>query len=338
MLPNAAPTIAARNIRLSAAGDIGVDGLLSASSGTLALSSTGGAIQINPTAILGAQTSLALAAQNGVTVAGGTVHAPSVSIGNTLALTSGSVFGDTVTLTGPASVTGGLLHASTLNTNGLTFSAGDLYAGNDLPLSLAPSITGRIATSGALTATGSDLTSTADIYALHGAAITLDQNFHQASGTVVSGGNLTVTAGGLALQDTPGHLEAGGTLLLRASGTGPAAILGQLAGNQIQLIEPNAQLTLAPSPLRGAATVSIGPLLNSGLTSTVTAGATTGPYRPATLRLDGSTLALNTTLAADAIELHSQGATTQAGSPIETALLTGTAGYTASTATLRPMP
>ena len=85
LLPNAAPTIAARNIRLSAAGDIGVDGLLSASSGTMALSSTGGAIQINPTAILGAQTSLALAAQNGVAVAGGTVHAPTVTIGNTLA-------------------------------------------------------------------------------------------------------------------------------------------------------------------------------------------------------------------------------------------------------------
>ena len=350
-------TVSGESVSLTTVNDLVVNGTIGScevtnvsTSGITTLTSSAGAISVaGASAVIGGQTSVTLSAADGVTISNGLVNGPTVTIGTGLALTGGQVVGSAVTLQGSSHIDGGSLHADTLVHDGLLFTSGNLYAGSGLAgsnngagVTLDTTISGQIATRGDLIAdTVGSVSNTAGIYALGSATVTLGSgsSFNQGAAIFAAGNNLTITAPGVITEAAGGSLEAANTLLLNASGTGSAAINGTVAGTTIQVVEPNLALTIAPVATLGAPTVQVG-LANTfecpGCTppgtasSLVTASAMlsqSGQPRPAALLLDGSTLTLGATIAADSIELHSLGSTSQPSGSLVTNVLTGTEGY-----------
>ena len=211
--------------------DIAISGTITApifgtspGGGTVALTATAAAGTVAmQSGTVGGQISLTVAAPAGLSVTGGTIDAPSVTLtGNTsLTVSAGTLFGETVTVGGTVGQSGGVLHARTLNKD-VSFSGGDLYAGNGLGLTLPGTmLTGQAVTPGNLTVIGSGITSTATLLAGGTLAITDNGTFTQTAGTIASGAALTVAAAGVANQ-------SGGALL---SSTTPAATGGGLGGH-----------------------------------------------------------------------------------------------------------
>ena len=357
-------TVTAQNVMLTGT-DIAVPtGLIGASSagdattGNIGLTATGAAGTISLTSgTIGGQTSVSVAAPGGFSMTGGVIEAPAVTIGSSFLLAGGSVSGNSVTISGPTRQSGGTLHGGTISAGAIDFSGGDLYGGGNMLVLVEPSITGRIVAGGTLGLGGAgDVVSAANIYSGGNLTITAGGVFQQASGTIAggtagSGASLTVAATGLVTQAAAGAIEASGAVSLTGSGTGSASLLGQLAGTSIAVSEPNAALTFAPGlfagatdhPLGNSASVVIGPVSTSficpgcvttasGGPLTVTTTATPQLTRPGALALGGGTVQLGTVgytsvIAADMTTLTSVGATTQVGGSLETAVLSGSAGY-----------
>ena len=351
--------VTAKSISISA-NSVSVTGLLGAclvsgAGGDLNLAATAGSLVVAGGTVAG-QSSVGLSASGGVSVSAGLVDSGAGAVGGTitstsgLALSGGSVFAGTVNGTGGVTMTGGLLHATALNVGTVTYSDGDIYGGNAVALSVplaALAATDKAGSGTLLTlTTAGSYTSNGFLYSGGSIGLTVAGDFGQARGTFAAAGNVTVSATGAVNQAAAGTIDAGGTVLLRgfgapAAGTG-ASVLGTISGQTVQVIEPGYALTAAPVALPGSFPITVGALVNTyhcpgcdALTAASTYPATftaAAVARPVALRLDAATLSMGT-LSADAVELHSLGATTQTGALV-TSSLTGTAGYAGLAATL----
>lgn len=299
------------------------------SGGTIALTATDGAGTVSmQSGTAGGAVGLSVSAPSGLRVTGGTMDAPSVTLtGNTpLALSGGTVFGDVVSVGGSAAQSGGVLHAKTslTTTGGLSFSAGDLYAGNGLSFAVpGATLGGQAVTPMNMTVSGSGITSTGTLLAGGTLAITDGGTFTQAAGAIAGSGAVTVSAGDVVNQ-TGGAMLSGGTVLLKGAGSDGASIKGQIGGGAVQVLEASAGLVLGPSALSGVASGSAGMLVNSYVPNAQTtvlsgAGTAAGQNRPATLQVNGGTVTLGSgtvAIAADAIDLRSAGLVTETNGSI----------------------
>ena len=167
---------------------------------------------------------------------------------------------------------GGTLHASILNAGTVGFGGGDLYAGNDLAIAPAATLSGAAATAGNLTVSGASTIS--------------------AGAVLLAGGSITVTGTGrtsprpgapsprpgtsrsprMAASARPaGTIASGGTILLHGIGKAGTSVsfAGTLEGASVELVEPGYGVAVLPT-LGGLTSVTV-----QGLSNVFTAPAAT---------------------------------------------------------------
>jgi fibronectin-binding autotransporter adhesin len=164
--------------------------------------------------------------------------------------------------------------------------------------------------------------------------------FAQTGGTIAAGTTLVVSGasdstplvGGITQQ--AGTMAATSNLLLFAQGDATQLPAGTIASANVQVVSTGAANNFAASQAAAIvmqpATVDLNGLLPS-FAVTDPAATVTFTGRPATVRLDGASVTIARTIAADAVDLHATNAVAEAGGNIVAQALTGTAGYAAST-------